>query len=314
MPPFALTPGQRVSSGVELVDLALAALEQRIRVSIPCVVVSFNAAKQTVVAQQVLNENVRQSGKLTNIPIKPLADIPIVIPRAGGVASTLPINPGDECLVVFADMCIDSWWQSGGTTNNQIEKRRHDLSDGIAIFGLWSQPRVLPNYSQSAHQTRSDDGTSYIDFAKGQTTITDNAVIKNGFTGHIASNTGQITSFHDGIMMNLDSVGSLNLAYFESQLARIAASQDCNDLNLQSTQMLATLNKSIASITTLISQLAPLIVAPTDLPSVITWATNMIAPMLLAHTNCITQLSALSAKLSALESAVAARQAALGCS
>lgn len=65
-----------------------------------------------------------------------------MMPRGGGFALTFPVAAGDECLVVFADACIDSWWQSGGV-QNQAEKRRHDLSDGIVIPGLWSQPNKL---------------------------------------------------------------------------------------------------------------------------------------------------------------------------
>lgn len=313
MPAFAATPGQRGSSSVELIDLALAVLEQRMRTALPCVVVSFNPTKQTVVAQPTITENIRQSGHLTNIPIPPLADVPILIPRAGGIGATFPIQPGDECLVVFADMCLDSWYQSGGIGNNQVEKRRHDLSDGIAIFGLSSQPRALTGYSTSALQLRTQDGSSFVDFAKGQTAFTDNISIANGSSSTFSTNTGQLVTAASGVITNVDNVGSLNAAYFQSQLNRIAASQDCIDLGSQSTAMLASLNAELASIADLISSLATLIVVPTNLSTLLTWATNMIAPMALAHTNALLQQSALGAKLAALEAAIAARQAAIGC-
>ncbi|MGO4678219.1 hypothetical protein AB4Z40_35770, partial [Bosea sp. 2YAB26] len=45
---------------------------------------------------------------------------------------------------------------------NQIERRRHDLSDGFAIIGVWSQPRALSDYSTSAAQLRTDDGSARI--------------------------------------------------------------------------------------------------------------------------------------------------------
>lgn len=93
-----------------------------------------------------------------------LVDVPIVIPRAGGYALTLPIQAGDECLVVFGDMCMDGWWQSGGV-QNQVECRRHDLSDGFAIIGVWSQPRVIPGYSTGSAQLRNDAGSAYVELA-----------------------------------------------------------------------------------------------------------------------------------------------------
>lgn len=93
-----------------------------------------------------------------------LVDVPVVFPRAGGYVLTMPIKPGDECLVIFGDNCMDAWWQSGGV-QNQIDCRRHDLSDGYCIPGPWSQPRTIPNYSTSSAQLRTESGSSYIELA-----------------------------------------------------------------------------------------------------------------------------------------------------
>lgn len=80
-----------------------------------------------------------------------LLDVPIVLPRAGDYILTLPVQAGDECLVIFADQCIDAWWQNGGV-QNPMERRRHDLSDGFAILGTWSQPRRLAKFSTDTMQ------------------------------------------------------------------------------------------------------------------------------------------------------------------
>ena len=115
----------------------------QLRVAIPGLVESFDAEKQTVSVQPAITENI-QTGesavKATQLPI--LTDIPICFPRAGGYCITLPVKKGDECLLVFADMCIDGWWQSGGV-QDQMETRRHDLSDAFAIIGTTSQPRKV---------------------------------------------------------------------------------------------------------------------------------------------------------------------------
>ncbi len=132
------------------------------RVAIPGIIQSFDAAAQTVTVQPALREKIITDGDevWTDIPL--LVDVPVALPRAGGYALTLPIRSGDECLVVFGDMCMDGWWQSGGV-QNQVECRRHDLSDGFAIVGVWSQPRVLPNYSTGSAQLRNDDGSAYVE-------------------------------------------------------------------------------------------------------------------------------------------------------
>ena len=52
-----------------------------------------------------------------------------------------PIEKGDECLVVFADSCIDSWFMSGGVSM-PVSARKHDLSDGFAFVGFKSRKKV----------------------------------------------------------------------------------------------------------------------------------------------------------------------------
>lgn len=155
-------------------------LSNTLRVAIPGIVQSFNATEQTVTVQPTIRERIRQPDLTDSfVPLPLLVDVPIVFPRAGGFSLTMPINKGDECLVVFLDNCMDSWWQSGGI-QNQAEKRRHDLSDGVAILGMWSQPRVVSNYSTTSTQLRADDGNTYIDLKPGTINLVATNVQKNG--------------------------------------------------------------------------------------------------------------------------------------
>ena len=145
------------------------------RVAMPGIIESFDADAQTVTVRCATRELLNLDGDQSWVDIPPLVDVPIVFPRAGGYVLTMPIKPGDECLVVFADNCIDGWWQSGGV-QNQIDFRRHDLSDAIAIPGMWSQPRVLPNYSTDSAQLRTEDGSAYIELKGGTINIVGSAV------------------------------------------------------------------------------------------------------------------------------------------
>lgn len=138
----------------------------QLRVAIPAIIESFDAGKQTVSVQPAITENIQvgeETTKAMKLPI--LTDIPICFPRAGGYSITLPIKKGDECLLVFADMCIDGWWQSGGV-QDQMETRRHDLSDAFAIIGTTSQPRKVSSYSTENMQIRTDDGKIVIELEK----------------------------------------------------------------------------------------------------------------------------------------------------
>lgn len=143
----------------------------QLRVAIPGIVESFDAEKQTVSVQPTITENIQvgeEAAKATPLPV--LTDIPICFPRAGGYSLTLPIKKGDECLLVFADMCIDGWWQSGGV-QDQMETRRHDLSDAFAIIGTTSQPRKVNGYSSENLQIRTDDANVVIELDKNSSSV-----------------------------------------------------------------------------------------------------------------------------------------------
>lgn len=143
----------------------------QLRVAIPGIIESFDANRQTVSVQPAITENIQvgeSEAKATKLPV--LTDIPICFPRAGGYSITLPVRKGDECLLVFADMCIDGWWQSGGV-QDQMETRRHDLSDAFAIIGTTSQAKRLSEYSPDKMQIRSDNGKVVMELDSGTGSI-----------------------------------------------------------------------------------------------------------------------------------------------
>lgn len=139
------------------------ALAAKIRVAIPAQVISFNAAQQTVSAQPLIREKVvnRQNGNIEWKALPVCGDVPVVFPQAGNFVLTMPIQAGDEVLLVFSDLNIDSWWFSGGV-QNWDDRRRHDLSDAIAIPGINSIPNVIPNISSTAAELRTKDGTTKV--------------------------------------------------------------------------------------------------------------------------------------------------------
>ncbi|MCB2297803.1 Gp138 family membrane-puncturing spike protein [Clostridium tagluense] len=156
------------------------------RVAEPGIIQAFDPVEQTVTVQLTIREQLtNEDGTKQWVTLPLLLDVPIVIPRAGGYLLTMPVTKGDECLVIFGDMCMDAWFTLGGI-QNQIEKRRHDLSDGFAILGVYSQPNVIPNYSTTSTQLRSLDGTSCISLNKNEIDITSPIVKINGvnFSDH----------------------------------------------------------------------------------------------------------------------------------
>lgn len=135
-----------------------------IRVAMPGIIQAFDDSTQTATVQVAIREKVLINGneEWTEIPL--LVDVPVLFPRAGGYSITFPVTGGDECLVIFSDCCYDAFWQSG-SVQNQVDYRRHDLSDGMAILSGISQPNRLGNVSAGGLQIRSDSGGAVIELA-----------------------------------------------------------------------------------------------------------------------------------------------------
>ncbi len=153
---------ERISDGQEALRLALTGWQSQLWTAMPGIIQSFDSAKATVVVKCALSFTQRQKdGTIADVAMPELVDVPVVTPRGGGTTMTFPIAKDDECLVIFANRCIDGWWQSGGV-QKQIEIRMHDLSDGFAFVGPFSQNTKIANWNTSATEIRSNDGKTFI--------------------------------------------------------------------------------------------------------------------------------------------------------
>lgn len=155
--------------------------------ALPGVIQAYDAAKMTVSVKPAIQARVRkEDGSFTWVEIPLLVDCPVIFPNGGGFTLSFPVVVGDECLVLFSSRCIDSWWQLGASSGPQVqaELRMHDLSDGFALMGPRSQPRVLsPAAVTDGIELRSDDRTSYIkldDAGNLQALVPGNASIDAG--------------------------------------------------------------------------------------------------------------------------------------
>ena len=177
-----VTIPERVGDNTELLRKALGKFDFDLRVAMPGIIETFNHEKQTATVNIAIRERLNFNGNLEWKEIPLLLDVPIVIPRAGGYCITFPITKGDECLVRFGECCMDAWWQNGGV-QNQVEKRRHDLSDGFAILSCWSQPRVISDYSIDSIQFRNETKSSIVEIK--DTTEPDTTTINISTSGTI---------------------------------------------------------------------------------------------------------------------------------
>lgn len=179
-------------------------LNEQLRVAMPGIIQSFDPDAVTAVVQPAIRyiERDNDGNKLTNdYPL--LVDVPVLFPRGGGCTLTFPVKAGDECLVIFADRCIDFWWQSGGV-QEPVDGRMHDLSDAFCIVGPQSQAKKISGISTTAAQLRTDDGSAIIELAAGgAVTITSPQITING---PLQVN-GEITSTGDQLAGGISQIG-----------------------------------------------------------------------------------------------------------
>lgn len=126
-------------------------------------VVSFNKASQTAsVALLVL----RVVGDQT-VPYPALVDVPVFTYSGGGAVLTMPIAPGDTCLVLFNDRDLDNWFENGATTAPNTD-RAHSLADGLAIVGFRSKANPVADFSDTDAQLKKGSTIIGMDGSKIQ--------------------------------------------------------------------------------------------------------------------------------------------------
>jgi hypothetical protein len=154
---------ERVNDSQETLRLVLEGHQAQVWTALPAIIYSFNPGAMTCVAQPAIKAQVRApDGSTQWVALPLLLDCPVIFPRGGGCTLTFPIAAGDECLVIFASRCIDAWWTAGGI-QVQSELRMHDLSDGFALPGPFSQATKISGISTNSVQLRSNDASTYID-------------------------------------------------------------------------------------------------------------------------------------------------------
>lgn len=137
-------------------------LATQLRVAMPGIIQSFDPDAVTCTVLPAIRGIIPTQDGTDPSDLPMLVDVPVIFPRGGGCTMTFPVKPGDECLLVFSDRCIDFWWQSGGV-QEPVDPRQHDLSDAFAIIGPQSQAQKISGISTSAAQFRSDDGSTYFE-------------------------------------------------------------------------------------------------------------------------------------------------------
>ena len=124
----------------------------------------FNPLLQQATVQLVYTQSLFQlpipgsglgSYQVTPFPYPLLINIPVYFASGGQSCLTMPVAPGDECLVLFNDRDFSNWYSSGLTGGMNPTMRLHSFSDAIALVGLRSMPKAIQSFDPLRANLRS---------------------------------------------------------------------------------------------------------------------------------------------------------------
>jgi len=118
-------------------------LSSSVNTCLPGRIETYNVPDQRASVKPLLKK-VYIQGEVQALPI--ITNVPIVFPRTKKSGITFPLVRGDGVLLVFSQRALERWKSSGEDTEPG-DPRKFDLSDGIAIPGLFSfkQPNLASN-------------------------------------------------------------------------------------------------------------------------------------------------------------------------
>lgn len=155
---------ERITSDADTHAAAINKVQTGLWTALPGIIQTTSLGKDgqltSTVQPAIMSRVLQPDGSRKDVELPLLVDVPIVYPRGGPYTLTFPLSKDDEVLVIFASRCIDNWWATGGV-QPQHELRFHDLSDGFAIPGPFSQKSKIANVSDKTVQLRTNDGKMY---------------------------------------------------------------------------------------------------------------------------------------------------------
>ena len=153
------TPNAKPNLSRLLRDAGAQAREQ-VRVAIPAVVISFDAAAGTCCAQPLIQEPLADGGHRTD---PALADVPVCYPGTARDRVRFPLVKGDQVLLVFQDRAIDGWAlglqlpeATSPKAQTPAERRHHDFTDAVAYPISTCAPANRPIASDRLEVTHGD--------------------------------------------------------------------------------------------------------------------------------------------------------------
>lgn len=154
------------------IKLAVWNILSGVHTALPGRVESYDHTGPSIEAKPLIKKLYRDGVELS-LPV--IVSVPVVFMRTARFKFTFPLEQGDGVLLIFAERSIDNWLSRGEEVAPQVS-RKFDLSDAIAIPGLWGLEKGLAIEDPDNFELALDDVNMHTDgmdfeITNGQVTI-----------------------------------------------------------------------------------------------------------------------------------------------
>ena len=190
----------------KVIQTAIDSALKEVHTCLPAVVTRVDPTNQLIDAQITIKRKL--AGELVDLPL--LVNVPIRFFKSATFSITFPIEVGDNVMIIFAERSIDTWLIEGGT-QNPFDVRKHSLSDAFALPMMYHQGDVIPNFSASNLEIKTNSGDTKIIIKPTEEVeilTTGAASIKSSGSDVAVESTGGAVNVKASGDVNVESTGS----------------------------------------------------------------------------------------------------------
>lgn len=166
----------------ELADIIRQAIEDRlaeVHVMLPGRIDAYdNNLQKADVEPLIRRVQLTVDGEINEaLPIVP--NVPVVWPRAGGFKITMPVQPGDRCMLVFCERSIEAYQIGQGRKGSSALIQQtdpdtfdmHGLTDPVAVMGWYNDAEALSPAPDSSDMVLGEHGGPVIHIGGDQVNL-----------------------------------------------------------------------------------------------------------------------------------------------
>jgi phage baseplate assembly protein gpV len=153
-------------------------MASQLRCALPGIITAFDSTTQLCSVKPAIRLKNVDGDTVTYIELPILVNVPCVMPVCQNFVITIPVQVGDQCLLIFADRALDNFIVSGNISNplmvseDTSAPRAHALTDAICIVGFITSQNKVANYSTDAIEIRPRNSATTVRVQSDKTIVT----------------------------------------------------------------------------------------------------------------------------------------------